>query len=150
MTDEETNPTPKRKHGETTQKASRTNSRSKGRKIRRSEEIKKQDPKFIPRTYKEVMGTLYWHEWKKAMENETNSLRNEHKVWKLVERQEEKKIIMTKWVYTIKENPDGSIKRRKARLVAVGNNQREGIYLPIYLFIYLRKYSLTSKKEQLI
>ena len=119
---EETNPTPRRKRGRPPKKRSEQIQEAKV-----ADDRSKQDPKFIPRTYKEAMETPYREEWKKAMEDEMNSLRNEHNVWELVERQEGKKVIKNKWVYTIKENPDGSIKRRKARLVAVGNNQKEGI-----------------------
>ena len=38
-----------------------------------------------------------------------------------------KRAIGSKWVYKIKYNSDGSIERCKARLVILGNNQKEGI-----------------------
>jgi hypothetical protein len=38
-----------------------------------------------------------------------------------------KKIVGCKWVYTVKQNPDGKIERYKARLVAKGYSQTYGI-----------------------
>lgn len=37
-----------------------------------------------------------------------------------------KKAIGSKWVYTLKFNSDGTLERHKARLVALGNRQKEG------------------------
>lgn len=38
-----------------------------------------------------------------------------------------KKVIGSKWVYRIKYKFDGTVERYKARLVVLGNNQREGL-----------------------
>lgn len=46
--------------------------------------------------------------------------------WTLVELPSHRKVIGCKWVFTLKENPDGSINKYKARLVAKGFHQQEG------------------------
>ena len=48
-------------------------------------------------------------------------------VWDLVERPPDCTIIGTRWVLCNKLNEDGDIIRNKARLVAQGYNQEEGI-----------------------
>jgi hypothetical protein len=47
--------------------------------------------------------------------------------WKLVPRPEKRKIIKSKWVFKIKRRPDRSIQKLKARLVAMGYSQIQGI-----------------------
>ena len=51
--------------------------------------------------------------------------RNE--VWELVPRPNDQSVIGTKWVYKNKMDENGIIIRNKARLVAQGYNQQEGI-----------------------
>ena len=53
------------------------------------------------------------------MDEETECM-NKHGVWDVVCRPENKKIIGSKWVYSIKKNPDTKRLRYKARLVSVG------------------------------
>lgn len=48
--------------------------------------------------------------------------------WTLMNLPGGKKAIENKWMYKIKHKADGSVERYKARLVVLGNNQREGIY----------------------
>ena len=64
--------------------------------------------------------------WILAMQEELNQFtRND--VWELVPRPEDKSIIGTKWVYKNKLNELGEVVRNKARLVAQGYCQEEGI-----------------------
>ena len=50
-----------------------------------------------------------------------------HKVWRLVPRPPNKSIIGTRWVFRNKLDDSGNIVRNKARLVAQGYSQQEGI-----------------------
>ena len=59
------------------------------------------------------------------MYEELESLK-ENNVFQLTNLPEGKKTVSSKWVYTTKENPDGS-KRYKARFVARGFSQKNGI-----------------------
>ena len=60
------------------------------------------------------------------MQEELNQFeRNE--VWELVPRPNDQSVIGTKWVYKNKMDENGIIIRNKARLVAQGYNQQEGI-----------------------
>ncbi|XP_071700025.1 uncharacterized mitochondrial protein AtMg00820-like [Rutidosis leptorrhynchoides] len=48
-------------------------------------------------------------------------------IWDLVPLPSEQNIIGTKWVYRNKLDEDGKVMRKKARLVAQGYSQQEGI-----------------------
>jgi hypothetical protein len=54
-----------------------------------------------------------------------NFIRNQ--VWELVERPKNHNVIETKWVFRNKQDQDGIIVRNKARLVAQGYTQVEGL-----------------------
>ncbi|PNX99967.1 retrotransposon-related protein [Trifolium pratense] len=64
--------------------------------------------------------------WKKAMEEELKSI-EKNKTWKLVNLPDKKKKIDVKWVFKLKLNPDGTVSKDKARLVARGFLQKHGI-----------------------
>nr|GFC79716.1 hypothetical protein [Tanacetum cinerariifolium] len=49
------------------------------------------------------------------------------KVWRLVPRPEGKSVIKTKWIFKNKKDESSLVIRNKARLVAVGYSQQEGI-----------------------
>jgi hypothetical protein len=64
--------------------------------------------------------------WQDAMTEEYHSiLKNE--VWDIVQRPEEKFVVTSKWIYKIKHAADGSIEKYKARSVARGFSQVEGL-----------------------
>lgn len=67
-----------------------------------------------------------WKNWKLAMNDELESLR-ENKTWELVNLPEGQKPVKTKWVFKLKRDCAGKINRYKARLVAKGFSQRQGI-----------------------
>jgi hypothetical protein len=48
-------------------------------------------------------------------------------VWEVVPRPDGKSVISSKWLYKIKYVVDGSIEKYKARFVARGFSQREGV-----------------------
>jgi Reverse transcriptase (RNA-dependent DNA polymerase) len=64
-------------------------------------------------------------------------------VFELVPRPADRKVVGSKWVFKIKRGPDGSILKHKARLVAQGFTQIEGIdfdetFAPVAKFASLR------------
>jgi hypothetical protein len=50
----------------------------------------------------------------------------QNKTWSIVSLPPHRQAIGCKWVFRVKENPDGSVNRYKARLVAKGFHQRQG------------------------
>ena len=65
-------------------------------------------------------------DWVMAMQEEINNFtRNE--VWVLKERPQDKNIIGTKWVFRNKQDEHGVVIRNKARVVAKGFAQVEGL-----------------------
>lgn len=71
-------------------------------------------------------------EWNKAMHEEISSI-VKNQTWELVHLPPDKHPIDVKWVFKLKRKPDGSIAKHKARLVARGFLQQEGIdYSEVY------------------
>ncbi|CAL9022249.1 unnamed protein product [Prunus brigantina] len=64
-------------------------------------------------------------EWRQAMKEEIDALHLQG-TWLLVPNPGDKNLIGSKWVYKIKRNPDGTVGRYKARLVAQGFSQEPG------------------------
>jgi len=77
-----------------------------------------------PETYTEAVASNQHAEWQEAMNSEICSL-NENETWTLEQLPSGRKAIPCKWVYKIKQNPDGSVERYKARLVIKGCSQRK-------------------------
>ncbi|XP_038707314.1 uncharacterized protein LOC120002626 [Tripterygium wilfordii] len=67
-----------------------------------------------PKNFTEASKSPHWCE---AMKNEINAL-DENNTWSMVKLPKDRKAIGSKWIYKIKYNPDGTIERYKARLVA--------------------------------
>ena len=64
--------------------------------------------------------------WILAMQEELNQFERSD-VWELVPRPKNQSVVGTKWVFRNKVDEHGMIVRNKARLVAQGYNQEEGI-----------------------
>lgn len=79
-----------------------------------------------PSSVQEALTSPEAPQWKKAMDSEYQSLIDNH-TWELVELPHNKNIISTKWIFRRKYKSDGSISRFKARFVARGFSQEEGI-----------------------
>jgi histone deacetylase 1/2 len=63
--------------------------------------------------------------WKQAMQEEYDALFHNN-TWSLVTLPSHRQVIGCKWVFRVKENPDGTVNKYKARLVAKGFHQRQG------------------------
>ena len=92
-----------------------------------------------PNSFKEAMSSEYSHKWIEAMEEELKSM-STNKVWDLVEIPDGAKKVGCKWVYKTKYDSKGKIEQFKARFVAKGFTQREGID-------YTETFSPVSKKD---
>ncbi|TQE08812.1 hypothetical protein C1H46_005583 [Malus baccata] len=79
-----------------------------------------------PLTYSQAMTSPQAVLWKKAMEEELESM-SKNNVWTLVESDSKTKPIGCKWVYKTKRDAQGRIERYKARLVAKGFTQKERV-----------------------
>nr|GEV83525.1 retrovirus-related Pol polyprotein from transposon TNT 1-94 [Tanacetum cinerariifolium] len=77
----------------------------------------------IPETYKDALTQSCWIQ---AMQEELNEFER-LKVWELVPRPDKVMIINLKWIYKVKLDKLGGILKNKARLVARGYLQEEGI-----------------------
>lgn len=64
--------------------------------------------------------------WRVAMADEFNALIAAG-VWELVPPDSSQNLVGCKWVFRVKFNPNGSVERHKARLMAKGFSQRPGI-----------------------
>nr|GEU47993.1 retrovirus-related Pol polyprotein from transposon TNT 1-94 [Tanacetum cinerariifolium] len=76
-----------------------------------------------PKTYKDALTQSCWI---KAMQEELNEFER-LEVWELVPRPDKVMVITLKWIYKLKLDELGGILKNKARLVARGYRQEEGI-----------------------
>nr|GEV20173.1 retrovirus-related Pol polyprotein from transposon TNT 1-94 [Tanacetum cinerariifolium] len=81
------------------------------------------DDEVKPKTYKDALAHSCWIE---AMQEELNEFKR-LKVWELVLRLDKVMVITLKWIYKVKLDELGGILKNKARLVARGYHQEEGI-----------------------
>jgi hypothetical protein len=77
------------------------------------------EPKKIDKALKDV-------DWVNTMHEELNNFKR-NQVWELVEKPKGHNMIGTKWVFRNKQDQDGIVARNKARLVAQGYTQVEGL-----------------------
>nr|GEY30060.1 retrovirus-related Pol polyprotein from transposon TNT 1-94 [Tanacetum cinerariifolium] len=91
-------------------------------------------------------------DWVSAMQEELDQFAR-LKVWRLVPRPEGKTIIKTKWIFKKKKDESSLVIRNKARLVAVGYSQQEGInydetFAPVARFEAIRLFlAYTAHKD---
>jgi hypothetical protein len=81
-------------------------------------------------------------EWMDAMTEEYQSI-IKNVVWEIVPRPKNKDVVYSKWIYKIKHVADRSIEKHKARYVARGFSQKEGIdyeamFAPVARYTYIR------------
>jgi hypothetical protein len=93
---------------------------------------------------KKIDEALQDEDWVNAMHEELNNFER-NQVWELVERPSNYNVIGTKWVFRNKQDQDGIVVRNKARLVAQGYTQVEGLdfgetYAPVARLEAIRIY----------
>lgn len=105
--------------------------------LRRTKRVKKPNTRYInmsnlavvvdenkePQSYAEVSQKS---EWLEVMREEMNVLLSSQ-TWELAPKPSDVTPVSCKWTYKLKEKPDGSVARYKARLVARGFSQTYGV-----------------------
>ena len=76
-----------------------------------------------PHTYKEACQDTHWVN---SIRDEINALENNN-TWSIVPLPSTKVPIGCKWVFKVKYKASGEVERYKARLIAKGYNQKEGL-----------------------
>ena len=82
----------------------------------------------VPKTYDEAMASALRDRWVASMEKEISTLIT-HDTWELVSIDEiprDRKVVKSRFVYTVKYNRDGTVDRFKSRFVACGYSQIHG------------------------
>ena len=98
-----------------------------------------------PKSYKEATNCAQSKLWVEAMREELNSMRKNN-VWELVNLPNNRKPIGCKWIFKRKLNAAGQVEKYKARFVAKGFTQREGVdfvetFSPVAKFTSIRIFS---------
>jgi len=78
-----------------------------------------------PPSYRHAKGDSDWPKWLEAMQSEHKSLTDNH-TWSLMDRPN-RKVLTGKWTYRLKRGANGEILRHKARWVARGFEQTDGV-----------------------
>src|SRR5690348_9170828 len=81
---------------------------------------------FEPCSLKAARNSVDWPHWRKAIINELESLLDNN-TFTFTELPLDRQPVVSKWIFKIKQHTDGTIDRYKARLVARGFTQLEGI-----------------------
>jgi hypothetical protein len=79
-----------------------------------------------PQTYKEAMSCPDATQWQIACAEELDIFR-QMKLYEIVDKPTNRKVVDSKWVFQLKRGPDGEIEKHKARVVAKGFTQIKGL-----------------------
>lgn len=79
-----------------------------------------------PSTVKQAQARPDWPDWLLAIETELAN-HDANNTWEVTTLPPGRKAIGSRWVFKVKRGPDGKVLKYKARLVAQGFTQREGI-----------------------
>ena len=92
-----------------------------------------------PTNYEEAMMSLDSAKWLEAMKSEMGSM-YENKVWTLIDLPDDRWAIQNKWIFKTKTDADSSVTIYKARIVAKGFRQVQGVeYNEIFSTIAMLK-----------
>ena len=80
----------------------------------------------VPNSLREAENSPFAENWRDARQAELDRLA-EMGTWELVDPPPGANILGTKWVFALKRRPDGTLERFKARFVAQGFGQKEGV-----------------------
>jgi len=80
----------------------------------------------VPKEYNAAMKSPFANFWKAAMQVEINAMKARN-VWVADTLPEGRKALPSHWVFDYKTDKDGYLTRFKARIVAGGHHQSEGI-----------------------
>ena len=94
-----------------------------------------------PKTFSQAMSSKESNSWYNVIYEGMNSMIS-NRVWHLIELPNGVKLVGCKWVFKTKKDSLGNIERHKARFVAKGFTEREGID-------YTETFSPVSKKNSL-
>ena len=90
-------------------------------------------------TYQEAMMSPDSAKWLEAMKSEMGSM-YENKVWTLIDLPNDRRAIKNKWIFKRKTDADSSVTIYKARIVAKGFRQVQGVdYDEIFSLVYMLK-----------
>ena len=81
---------------------------------------------YDPATLEEAKGRKDWPKWDIAIRKELDSLKAA-KTWIVVKRPKDRNVVDSKWVLRLKKDSEGKIDKHKARVVAKGFTQVEGV-----------------------
>jgi transposase InsO family protein len=106
-----------------------------------------------PTSYEEAISGPQKKQWEAAISDELQSLAINN-VWVLMDTPKGVNIVSCKWVFKIKRLPDGQIIRYKARLVARGFTQQQGVdydetFAPVVRMESLRMLLAVAAQEDL-
>ena len=79
-----------------------------------------------PTNYEEAMMSPYSTKWLEAMKSEMRSM-YKNKVWTLIDLPKDRRVIEIKWIFKRKTDVDSSVTIYKAKIVAKGFWQVQGI-----------------------
>lgn len=108
-----------------------------------------------PKTRTEMLKHKFKDYWIEAEKTELNAMEN-LKVWRRTSKPRGRRLLRPKWIYTYKVNKDtNTVARFKARLVAMGNTQTQGVdykdtFSPVVKIQSLRIMIALSLRDDLI
>ena len=108
-----------------------------------------QEVKQSPQWVQEAIQGPQSEKWKRAMESEMDSLK-ENGVYEIIDRPAGKKVVKSKWVFRVKTNELGEVEKYKAKVVAKGFNEVEGIGYDQTFSLYINAELISPAKAVVI